>query len=125
MIQDCKEKLFDMIFVWKLDRFSRNRYDSIIYKHTLRKNGVRLVLVNEPISDGAETITLNDIEAALAEAENGSDLVSFGVHQTEFGNGIRCTPGFPKTKWTKAVCLCPFIMFSRWERNPFPDSLQS
>ena len=37
MIQDCKEKLFDMILVWKLDRFSRNRYDSIIYKHTLKK----------------------------------------------------------------------------------------
>ena len=29
--------------------------------------------------DGTETITLNDIEAALAEAENGSDLVSFAV----------------------------------------------
>ena len=29
--------------------------------------------------DGTETITLNDIEAALAEAENGSDLVSFTV----------------------------------------------
>ena len=29
--------------------------------------------------DGVETITLNDIEAALAEAENGSDLVSFAV----------------------------------------------
>ena len=29
--------------------------------------------------DGAETITLNDIEAGLAEAENGSDLVSFAV----------------------------------------------
>ena len=29
--------------------------------------------------DGIETITLNDIEAALAEAENGSDLVSFAV----------------------------------------------
>lgn len=29
--------------------------------------------------DGAETITLNDIESALAEAENGSDLVSFAV----------------------------------------------
>ena len=26
MIRDCKEKLFDMILVWKLDRFSRNRY---------------------------------------------------------------------------------------------------
>ena len=33
--------------------------------------------------DGAETITLNDIEAALAEAENGSDLVSFAVPITD------------------------------------------
>ena len=40
--------------------------------------------------DGAETITLNDIEAALTEAENGSDLVSFAVPKT--GNTIRCFP---------------------------------
>ena len=29
--------------------------------------------------DGAQTITLSDIETALAEQENGSDLVSYGV----------------------------------------------
>ena len=29
--------------------------------------------------DGAQTITLNDIETALAEQENGSDLVSSAV----------------------------------------------
>ena len=29
--------------------------------------------------DGAQTITLNDIETALAEKENGSDLVSSAV----------------------------------------------
>ena len=40
--------------------------------------------------DGAETITLNDIEAGLAEAENGSDLVSFAVPKT--GNTIWCFP---------------------------------
>ena len=33
--------------------------------------------------DGAETITLNDIEAALADAENGSDLVSFAVPEKQ------------------------------------------
>ena len=31
-----------MILVWKLDRFSRNRYDSAHYKHLLKKNGVSL-----------------------------------------------------------------------------------
>ena len=67
MIRDCKEKLFDMILVWKLDRFSRNRYDSIIYKHTLKKNGVRLVSVNEPISESAEGVLLESVLEGFAE----------------------------------------------------------
>ena len=44
--------------------------------------------------DGAETITLNDIEAALAEAENGSDLVSFGVPKKNNPNLISVGEGF-------------------------------
>ena len=32
MIKDSNKKLFDMIIVWKLDRFARNRYDSARYK---------------------------------------------------------------------------------------------
>lgn len=34
--------------------------------------------------DGAQTITLNDIETALAEKENGSDLVSSAVPKTVY-----------------------------------------
>ena len=67
MIQDCKEKLFDVVLVWKLDRFSRNRYDSIIYKHTLKKNRVRLVSVNEPISESAEGVLLESVLEGFAE----------------------------------------------------------
>ena len=37
--------------------------------------------------DGAETITLNDIEAALADVENGSDLVSFAVPKPRYPFG--------------------------------------
>ena len=72
MIRDCKEKLFDIILVWKLDRFSRNRYDSIYYKHTMKKNGVRFVSVNEPISEGAEGILL---ESILEGFRNTSPLI--------------------------------------------------
>ena len=28
MIKDSDKRLFDMVIVWKLDRFSRDRYDS-------------------------------------------------------------------------------------------------
>ena len=36
-IKDSYKGAFDMILVWKLDRFSRNRYDSAHYKHPQEK----------------------------------------------------------------------------------------
>ncbi|MGN1249523.1 MAG: recombinase family protein, partial [Candidatus Spyradocola sp.] len=33
MIKDSERRQFDVVIVWKLDRFSRNRYDSATYKH--------------------------------------------------------------------------------------------
>lgn len=36
MIKDSNKKLFDMIIVWKLDRFARNRYDSAWYNAHVR-----------------------------------------------------------------------------------------
>ena len=88
MIQDCKEKLFDMILVWKLDRFSRNRYDSIIYKHTLKKNGVRLVSVNEPISESAEGVLLESVLEGFAEyfSLDLAEKVSRGLKE----NALKC-----------------------------------
>ena len=43
MIKDSGKRLFDIVIVWKLDRFARNRYDSARYKATLKKNGVKVV----------------------------------------------------------------------------------
>lgn len=37
MIKDSVKHLFDVVLVWKLDRFSRNRYDSAVYKAKLKK----------------------------------------------------------------------------------------
>ena len=41
MIKDSSKKLFDMVIVWKLDRFARNRYDSARHKATLKKTVLR------------------------------------------------------------------------------------
>ena len=38
--------------------------------------------------DGAQTITLNDIETAFAEQEHGSDLVSSAVPKKVIPNGM-------------------------------------
>lgn len=42
MIKDSAKGLFDVVLVWKLDRFARNRYDSARYKNLLKKNGVKV-----------------------------------------------------------------------------------
>ena len=51
MIKDSAQGLFDIVLVWKLDRFSRNRYDSARYKTILKKNNVKVVSATEKISD--------------------------------------------------------------------------
>lgn len=67
MIKDSGKKLFDMILVWKLDRFARNRYDSARYKAALKKNGVKVVSATETISPGAEGVLLESLLEGMAE----------------------------------------------------------
>ena len=43
MVKDSAKGLFDVVIVWKLDRFARNRYDSAHYKAQLRKYGVKVL----------------------------------------------------------------------------------
>lgn len=84
MIKDSSKRLFDMVLVWKLDRFSRNRYDSAIYKSKLKKNGVRVVSVTENISDNPEGILMESILEGYAEyysAELGQK-VKRGMRET-------------------------------------------
>ena len=40
MIRDSNKKLFEIVLVWKFDRFARNRFDSANYKMILKKNNV-------------------------------------------------------------------------------------
>lgn len=47
-----KEHPFDVILVWKFSRFARNQEESIVYKSLLRKAGVEVVSVSEPLPDG-------------------------------------------------------------------------
>lgn len=65
MIKDSSKGLFDVIIVWKLDRFARNRYDSAHYKNILKKNGVKVISATEAISSGAEGILLESMLEAM------------------------------------------------------------
>ena len=80
MIADSAKKLFDVVLVWKLDRFARNRYDSAFYRYTLRKNGVRLISVKENISDGPEGIILESMIEGFKRS-NGHNISNLRTKQ--------------------------------------------
>ena len=61
MIAASREGDFDFAIVHKLDRFSRNRYDSAYYKRELKKNGVQLLSVLEQMDDSPESIILESV----------------------------------------------------------------
>lgn len=54
MIALAKEKNppFEVIYVWKFSRFARNQEESMVYKNLLRKRGVSVISVSEPIPEG-------------------------------------------------------------------------
>ena len=67
MIKESGKGLFDIVLVWKLDRFARNRYDSARYKNILKKNGVKVISARENISEGSEGIILEAMLEGYAE----------------------------------------------------------
>ena len=67
MVKDSERRLFDLVLVWKLDRFARDRYDAAHYKHILQKNHVKLVSATEPISDSPAGIMMESMLTGMAE----------------------------------------------------------
>lgn len=67
MIDDSKNKEFDFVIVHKLDRFSRDRYDSAFFKRELKRNDVKLISVLERLDDSPESIILESMLEAMAE----------------------------------------------------------
>lgn len=54
MIAAAQEKPhpFDVILVWKFSRFARNQEESIVYKSLLKREGVEVVSISEPVVEG-------------------------------------------------------------------------
>jgi DNA invertase Pin-like site-specific DNA recombinase len=88
LIRDSEKRLFEAVVVWKLDRFSRNRYDSAYYKRLLRKNGVRVISATEPISDDATGILLESMLEGYAEFYSAELSEKIKRGQTE--NALKC-----------------------------------
>ena len=88
MIKDSIKRKFEVIIVWKLDRFSRDRYDSAFYKAQLKKNNVKVVSATESISDDASGILLESVLEGFAEYYSAdlSEKVIRGLTE----NALKC-----------------------------------
>ncbi|BCG56743.1 recombinase family protein [Paenibacillus sp. URB8-2] len=67
LIVDCEKKLYAAVIVHKMDRFSRDKYDSAIYKRRLRVAGVSLVSVLENLDNSPESVILESVLEGMAE----------------------------------------------------------
>ena len=128
MIKESSSGMFNIVIVWKLDRFARNRYDSAHCKSIFRKNGVKVVSATELISDSAEGVLLESMLEGMAEYYSAelSEKVVRGLTE----NALKCkynggTPTFgfaiDKDKYyqidphTAPVVLEMFIRYDKGE----------
>ena len=96
MLKDSAKRQWEMVLVYKLDRFSRDKYEMTIHKHTLKENGVKLVSAMENIPDSPEGIILESLlegmnqyySAELAQKINRGLKESWMKGQTTGGKPV-------------------------------------
>lgn len=74
MIEDSKKHDFNVVLVYKFDRFSRNKYETTKHKKTLKDNGVKVVSATEYIPDSPEAIILESMIEGFEQA-NGHNSI--------------------------------------------------
>lgn len=62
-----KPPTFQAILVWKLSRFARSREDSIIYKSLLRRHGIQVISISEPLENNPSGRMLEGIIEVMDE----------------------------------------------------------
>lgn len=84
MLKDSSKKAWDYVLVYKLDRFSRNKYEMAMHKKTLKDNGIKLISAMENIPDTPEGIILESLLEGMAEYYSAelSQKVRRGMNET-------------------------------------------
>lgn len=97
MIADAKlrPRPFDIILVHKLDRFSRNREDHIIYKSMLKNQyKIAVVSITEQINEDKSSVIMEAMLEAMAEyySINLGHEVKKGMFEAALQGQIQCRP---------------------------------
>ena len=88
LIKDSVSKKFDVILVWKLDRFARDKEDSAYYKWALKKNGIKVISATEMITDTPEGALLESALEGIAQYYSAELSVKVVRGLTE--NALKC-----------------------------------
>jgi len=94
-----KHPSFEAILVWKYNRFTRNRTDSVTIKSLLQKKGVQVISINEPVDDSAAGHLLEGVIECIDEfySANMGEDIKRGMRETAergFFVGSRPPDGF-------------------------------
>ena len=84
MIKDSFRKEWNYVIVYKLDRFSRDKYETAIHKNTLKSNGVKVMSAMENIPDSPEGIILESLLEGMNQYFSAelSQKVKRGMRET-------------------------------------------
>lgn len=88
MIKDSAKQHFSYVIVYSLDRFSRNKYDSAIYKQKLKENGVKVLSAMEHLTDDPTGQLMETILEGFAQYY--SDELSQKIHRGLKDNAEKC-----------------------------------
>ncbi|MGN1201349.1 MAG: recombinase family protein [Candidatus Caccovivens sp.] len=91
MLKDSDKKTWDFVLVYKLDRFSRNKYEMAIHRKHLKDNGVKILSAMENIPEGPEGVLLESLLEGMNQyySEELSQKTKRGMNETRLqGNFI-------------------------------------
>ena len=74
----------ELYLVYKLDRFSRNKYESVVHKKTLKENGIKVISAMENIPDTPEGIILESLLEGMNQYYSAklSQKIKRGMNET-------------------------------------------
>lgn len=84
MLKDSDKKAWDYVLVYKLDRFSRNKYEMAIHRKHLKDNGIKILSAKENIPETPEGVLLESLLEGMNQyySEELSQKTKRGLRET-------------------------------------------
>ena len=132
MLKDSGKKEWNYVLVYKLDRFSRSKYETAIHKKTLKDNGAKVVSAMENIPDTPEGIILESLLEGMNQYYSAelAQKVKRGMKETR-RKGLYQGGGLPygykvvdrKIQVDEAAAQAVLFMFEQYSTGMFVSEI--